>query len=603
MQAPSKTLPSLVQIAPSNSSPMVFAKAQVNQTIEGRPVEAAIDSAPDNPPRHPDFALPQPQAPGSETQKLPITTSPMASPENMVSVPASSTASADASMSAPMLDCFPPGTRRKDPVVDDFDTDDRTTINMNESRPLRVPEDELRPLFVETYFEYCYAWCPIFNDTSVFQELQDSPLLDNAMATLGTNLRPPMLPHRTASTYYDQACQKFHGNEEPNLMPSLKSLMLFYWWAPQEPSVMNRNSSWWWTSVVIRHAQQAGIHNDYNPSPSDTEHDPGLHRRLWWTVFSRERLTAICQGKPYMIDPEDCDIPPLSLADFPDSCDKKKAEVFIYWVRLCAIIGRIAKEFLRSAKPSLPTPTFPTHLAGELIDWVRSLPPYLQLPIGTSHTLKYDRDVHQLHLTYLAIIVVLHITRPLQSLSAPKALTPAMVAAACIARILKDVLIRGEIRCLMPITCWYSGMAFAALLQGSRIERLRDDANANLLIITNVISGLKDTWGTANVYDKGFEKFRTFDKSVNVDDFPNCYILNERAVRPMSSEESATGNGIDWLEYFPFVTAETSPLVAKLLDQPDVDDFHWENFCDFSAIQLHDLVGDFGGWADPALLF
>jgi hypothetical protein len=68
-------------------------------------------------------------------------------------------------------------------------------------------------------------------------------------------------------------------------MPSLKAIMLFYWWAPQEPSAMNRNSSWWWTSVVIRQAQQAGIHNDFNPSPSDTEHDPGLHRRLWWTVF------------------------------------------------------------------------------------------------------------------------------------------------------------------------------------------------------------------------------------------------------------------------------------------------------------------------------
>ncbi|KAK5202999.1 hypothetical protein LTR96_011112 [Exophiala xenobiotica] len=602
MHAPSRTLPPLVQNTQFNLSPTTLTEARADETIDVRPVEAAVDPAPDNPLGHPDFALAQPQLPGPDDQEIFIMASPTASPENMVSVPVSSVASAIPSKPARLPDCFPPTLRPKEPAAEYPGPDDRATARAKEPGFLRAPEGEFRPLFVETYFEYCYTWCPILNESSVFQDLQDSPLLDNAIATLGTNLRPPMLPHEAASTYYDRAYQKFYGNEEPGLMPSLKAIMLFYWWAPQAPSVMNRDSSWWWTSVVIRHAQQAGIHNDYSPSPTDAKYDPGLHRRIWWTVFSRERLTAICQGKPCMIDPEDCDIPELSLADFPDSCDKKKAEVFIYWVRLCTIIGRIAKE-LRSAKPSLRVPAFPTHLARELIGWLRSLPPYLQLPISTSHTLKYDRDVHQLHLSYLAIVVVLHITRPLRSLSAPKALTPAMVAASCIARILKDVLIRSEIRCLMPITCWYSGMAFPALLQGSRTEHLRDDANADLRIITAAIKRLKDIWGTANVYDKGFEKLRTLDKSVNMEDFPNCHMMNERSVRPMNSEESTMGNGIDWLEYFPFVTAETSPLVAKLLDQQDVDDFQWEHFCDFSAFQFQDLVEEFDSWGDTAVLF
>lgn len=94
-----------------------------------------------------------------------------------------------------------------------------------------------------------------------------------------------MLPHEAASTYYDRACKQFYGNDESNLLPTLKAIMLFYWFAPHAPSVMNRNSSWWWTSVVIRHAQQAGIHNDYRPGDPGAELDPGLHRRIWWTVF------------------------------------------------------------------------------------------------------------------------------------------------------------------------------------------------------------------------------------------------------------------------------------------------------------------------------
>lgn len=154
-----------------------------------------------------------------------------------------------------------------------------------ESGCLHVSEDELRPLFVETYFEYCYTWCPILSESTVFQELRDSALLDNAIATLGTNLQPPVLPHEAPSTYYDRACKKLYSNEEPNLIPTLKAIMLLYWWSPQAPSPMNRNSSWWWTSMVIKHAQQAGIHNDFSPSSLETDRDPGLHRRIWWTVF------------------------------------------------------------------------------------------------------------------------------------------------------------------------------------------------------------------------------------------------------------------------------------------------------------------------------
>ncbi|KAK6378862.1 uncharacterized protein PV06_10499 [Exophiala oligosperma] len=601
MHTPSRLLPQLMHTTQYNLIPPTLTDEHANDAVEVRPVEAAAESASNDPLGHPDFDLTQPQLPGADGQGIFIMGIPRASPDNMLSV--SSLASAIPSKPDRIPDCYPSPQLTKETTCDHH-SDERIPARSKEPGFLsRISQEELRPLFVETFFEYCYTWCPIFTEASVFRELQESPLLENAIATLGTNLRPPMLPHEAAPTYYDRACKKFYCNEEPNLLPSLKAIMLFYWWAPQAPSVMNRSSSWWWTSVVIRHAQQAGIHNDYSPSQPDIINDPGLHRRIWWTVFSRERLTAICQGKPCMIDPEDCDVPELSLADFPNSCDKKKAEVFIYWVRLCAIIGRIAKELLRSAKPSLRVPVFPTQLAKELIIWLQSLPPYLQLPIGTSHTLKYDRDVHQLHLTYLAIVVVLHITRPLHSLSAPKALTPAMVAASCIARILKDVLIRSDIRYMMPIACWYSGMAFTALLQGSRTEHLRDDANADLRIITAAIKRLKDLWGTANVYDKGFEKLRTLNKSVSMEDFPNCHMMNERSVRPMNSEESAVGNGIDWLEYFPFVTNQTSPLVAKLLNQQDVDDFQWDHFGDFSAFQFQDLVEDFDSWGDTAVLF
>lgn len=139
-----------------------------------------------------DFALGQPQA--NDRRAITMLGSPIASPDNNM-IPTSSISntapSSTISRSIRVSDCFPPEPQQ--PLRGDASepSDERLGQKAKKAGPLRVPEDELRPLFVETYFEHCYTWCPILDPSTIFQELQDSPLLDNAIATLGTNLRPP----------------------------------------------------------------------------------------------------------------------------------------------------------------------------------------------------------------------------------------------------------------------------------------------------------------------------------------------------------------------------------------------------------------------------
>ncbi|KAJ5825862.1 hypothetical protein N7474_003000 [Penicillium riverlandense] len=466
---------------------------------------------------------------------------------------------------------------------------------------LGVLQPDLRQSFTETYFEYCYTWCPVINRTTVSRELAESPLLDNAIAIVGSHVRPPLIPQAGPAVYYDRARRLFYDEDEENLITTLKAVSLFYWWAPRPPSVVHKHSSWWWTSVVIRHAQQAGF---YRESAAEmARHDDielCIRRRIWWTAFARERLTAICQGKPCLIDPADCNIPSPSLRDFPDFEDKSKAEVFIYWVRLCTIIGRIAKRLSLSANSSSTTNTFTGDLDKELIDWVRSLPPHLQLPIGSSHTPSFNRDVHQLHLPYLAVIVVLHLTRSPQSL--PQALPPATLAGSCIARILKDVLVRSETRFLMPITCWYTGMGFIALLQASRSERLKDGASADLEILILAIKELKNMWATAALFEQTFERLRSNGKSLSPEEFPNRHLVNEQSTRALNSEEAVLHSGVDWIDYFPFVTSETSVVAENLLDQQNMDFTFWDGLGEmaFDTIpNYQDFMEGIDSWADP----
>lgn len=60
----------------------------------------------------------------------------------------------------------------------------------------------------------------------------------------------------------------------------------------------------------------------------------------------------------------------------------------------------------------------------------------------------------------------------------------------------------------MPITCWYSGTAFIALLQACRIREIAAEAEEGLDVLTGMVEQLRGMWGSANVVREGFERLR-----------------------------------------------------------------------------------------------
>lgn len=278
-----------------------------------------------------------------------------------------------------------------------------------------------------------------------------------------------------------------------------------------------------------------------------------------------------------------------------------KAEVFIHWVKLCAVIGRIAKYLSRTSNDA--STSFPVHLGRELIAWVRSLPPHLKLPINSSSTTNFNRDVHLLHLPYLTIIIVLYLKRS-SSQSLPQALPPATLAATCLARILKDVLVRSGTRYLMGITCWYCGMGFIALLQASQTENLRLGADADLDILSLAIKQLKSMWATANVFEQGFDRLRGKARSTSTT--AGSTELAEMADNSADDAHSSTKeigmhDGIDWMDYFPFVTAQTSVVASHILAQQSANIFSFDNFGDTSMLHFQDLFEGLDSWTDPKI--
>jgi hypothetical protein len=261
----------------------------------------------------------------------------------------------------------------------------------------------------------------------------------------------------------------------------------------------------------------------------------------------------------------------------------------MHWVQLCAILGDVAKyrsrSSIRSASP------FPEHLAKELIIWVQSLPPDLLLPIGSKITTQFNRDVHQLHLPYLAVIVVLHLSKTSQPL--PDAHPPAILAASCIARILKDCLARGRIRYMMAISCWYCGIALVPLIQARRIPRLAQSAESDISILLIALKELRVMWPTANIFLQGFERLCTNSES---ETHTHGNLRGGTADGSPSIDNVSSANGIDWTQYFSFMTVETSGLAKALLPEYQVDLFIDDIGWGFMTLNdLFDPYGSFDG--------
>lgn len=237
----------------------------------------------------------------------------------------------------------------------------------------------------------------------------------------------------------------------------------------------------------------------------------------------------------------------------------------------------MAKSFCRPA--DVDQPGLYSRFHDQLSGWLAELPPDLQLRLDANSHARFDRDVHQLHLPYLTAVTILHLRRSAHDL--PQALPPAILAASCTARVLRDVLARGNTRFLMAITCWYCGTAFIALLQGSRIPQFAQDSEEGIAVLTSMVEQLQKMWPSANVIRKGFDRMRNEGSASRParpqpampPDDPRLQAAVGGAAHgdPVGPPPHATAaghqqNDTGGLSLLPFVTPSTSRIAECLLN-------------------------------------
>ncbi|KAL1910919.1 hypothetical protein Sste5344_003091 [Sporothrix stenoceras] len=413
---------------------------------------------------------------------------------------------------------------------------------------------------LDVYFEYASTWCPVLDRQTVEADpnIRQSLLLRHALALCANQISPSLLHRSSSAEHYARAKTLFYENQEPNPLLRIMAVMLFYWWSGEPPNVVSLDNTSWWTGTAIRVAQQIGLHHSSCSPISGTAlagEWPGLRRRIWWALV---------------------------------------------------LIGRIGDMLRRrpSAQPG-DRSTMVQQFAQELITWVQNLPPALLPAFKGSRTSNFNRDVHGLHLTYLSAITLLHLSK--DALPLPKASVGAIVAASCTTRIFHDYLVRGSVSFLAGQCGWYIAIAILALLHARRLEGLRAHAEADIQILRAAMSVMAETWHSARVWGKNFAKLLDTDTDLDpaapmagtADDTSSAQNQTPtdqtNGMAPTTQvgyteveagiEEISAMMGIDWQDYFPYVTAETSPLIGILFSQEaqtsPFRDFSWA--FDFSA--------------------
>ena len=122
--------------------------------------------------------------------------------------------------------------------------------------------------------------------------------------------------------------------------------------------------------------------------------DKRLWKRIWWTLFTRDRSVAVALGRPVHINTNDTDIEMISEDDFVEDEGDRPGEppeethvqFFLQYVRLCEIMGLVlSQQYSVASKAGRQNAINLAHSDMALADWLRNCPAEV----------KWEKDRHR----------------------------------------------------------------------------------------------------------------------------------------------------------------------------------------------------------------
>jgi hypothetical protein len=184
-----------------------------------------------------------------------------------------------------------------------------------------------------------------------------------------------------ALTFYKRAKALYDANYEDDRVTIVQALVLmgWYWEGPEDVT----KNVFYWSRVATIVAQGSGMHRSVEDSQLSRA-DKRLWKRIWWTLFTRDRSVAVALGRPVHINTDDSDVEMVSEDDFIEDEDDPSPEFpqdplhvqfFLQYVKLCEIMGLVlSQQYSVASKARRQNAIDLTHSDMALADWLQNCP-------------------------------------------------------------------------------------------------------------------------------------------------------------------------------------------------------------------------------------
>ncbi|KAJ9152021.1 Cutinase transcription factor 1 (Acyl-CoA dehydrogenase domain-containing protein) [Pleurostoma richardsiae] len=334
-----------------------------------------------------------------------------------------------------------------------------TARYLRDEGALTVPDLKSCLPALQAYFTWFHPCFPVLDRADIARRLPSmdiSRLLLQAMLFIGatycddaTILAMGFRDRSEAkSLLYTRARLLFHADWEKDEITLIQSLFLMSFWRGDKFDVRDVR---YWLGVVITFAESSGLHR----STRLTTRNPQmarLRRRIWWSIYVRERQSAASLGLPSRIRDDDCDIELLTATDLESdeedlggmSLGRYGPEHVTYaikMVEMARLLGKVIDlHFVPRRPPSTPEAVYTLDAAVKA--WEHSLPANMKdsFEDGTASIWSCLLQVAYNHLR-----ILIHRPAFLHS-NDDGAKQIALTAASRISRIAEDMLTYGSLR-------------------------------------------------------------------------------------------------------------------------------------------------------------
>ncbi|RTE74701.1 hypothetical protein BHE90_010844 [Fusarium euwallaceae] len=185
-----------------------------------------------------------------------------------------------------------------------------------------MPEQDVSDQLIRSFFANFHPAYPVIDRLSfirLYQQGHASPVLLHAIYMTALTCGPESLVQlsghsgRTSArkAHYLRAKTLYEAGHEKDAtsLAAALHLLSFWWLGPSD-----QKDSWYWQGCAVTLLQSLGMHRSLAQRGMN-QRLTSIWKRIWWSIYVRDRHAAAALGRPCRIRNEDCDIEYLNEND------------------------------------------------------------------------------------------------------------------------------------------------------------------------------------------------------------------------------------------------------------------------------------------------